>query len=445
MKKQFIPFREYKEIFSLAIPIIIGNLSQMMLNIIDAMMVGRLGYKELAASSLVNNILSIPFVACIGLTTVIAPMVAECRGKNKIRETGMLLFNTKLVVAVVTFLIILLLLIFRNVVYHLNQDPEVVTLGIPFFKWMCWSIFPMIIFLSVKQFYDGLERTRLPMILSFLSIGINALLNYILVFGNFGFPRLELEGSGMATFITRVIIMLVLIIHLFFSGSFAGYGLHFRKINFYLIQKFLKLSIPSAWQYASEVGAFAVLAIIVGWFGAIQLAAHHVAISIAAFAFMFSMGLSTSASIKVGEALGKADLSLARHYGRMIVNIAIVYGILVAMIFIFFRGLIPLAFNENEKVVFLASQLLLLAAAFQVSDALQAVGIGLLRGLQDVRVPTVLTTISYWFIGIPSGYLLATYFELKAFGVWIGFVICLSFMAYFLIRRFYRITRLKDS
>ena len=115
------------------------------------------------------------------------------------------------------------------------------------------------------------------------------------------------------------------------------------------------------------------------------------------------------------------------------------------MIFIFFRGLIPLAFNENEKVVFLASQLLLLAAAFQVSDALQAVGIGLLRGLQDVRVPTVLTTISYWFIGIPSGYLLATYFELKAFGVWIGFVICLSFMAYFLIRRFYRITRLKDS
>lgn len=440
MRNRYFLNKDQTQLLILALPIIFGNLSQMLLNIIDALMVGQLGYKELAASSLVNNILGIPFVACIGLTTAISPIIAEYRGTMNNTACGRFLNNAVFSVIIISVCIIFGILIFGNIIYGLRQDPEVASLGKPFLNWMTWSILPMIIYLSIKQFYDGLEQNRFPMMVSLGSIFLNTFLNYILVFGHCGFPAMGLEGSGIATFITRLVMVVVLLIHFYQFVPFKSYDIFNCKLSIMLIKKFLKISLPSSWQYTSEIGAFVILAIIVGWFGAIQQAAHHIAISIAAAAFMISMGLSTAGSIKVGQAMGSGDISSARKFGFNALLLAFYYAIFVGILFVLFRNVIPQAFTKEHEVIWIAGQLLLFAAAFQISDALQAVGIGILRGMQDVKLPTLYTTLAYWGIGIPLGYFLANTLKWEVYGVWTGFIVCLTVMAFLLIARFNKIT-----
>ena len=248
MRNRYFLNKDQTQLLILALPIIFGNLSQMLLNIIDALMVGQLGYKELAASSLVNNILGIPFVACIGLTTAISPIIAEYRGTMNNTACGRFLNNAVFSVIIISVCIIFAILIFGNIIYGLRQDPEVASLGKPFLNWMTWSILPMIIYLSIKQFYDGLEQNRFPMMVSLGSIFLNTFLNYILVFGHWGFPAMGLEGSGIATFITRLVMVVVLLIHFYQFVPFKSYDILNWKWSTILIKKFLKIRIHYIWK-----------------------------------------------------------------------------------------------------------------------------------------------------------------------------------------------------
>jgi len=206
-----------------------------------------------------------------------------------------------------------------------------------------------------------------------------------------------------------------------------------------------KIALPSSWQYASEVGAFVVLGIMVGWFGAKQQAAHQISIMIAAFTFMVSMGLSAAGSIKVGEAYGNKDIILARSMGKASLQLALVYGIICGILFISLNNWIPQLFSDDEQVIKIATSLLILGAVFQISDSCQAVGIGILRGMQDVKLPTIYTTICYWLIGIPSGYFLSYRLGMKANGIWIGFIICLTIVSLLLLWRFHKITKQNNA
>lgn len=427
---------------ALAIPIILGNLSQMILNIIDSAMVSQISYVHLAAASLVNNMIGFPLVMSMGFTVAISPLVAELRGAGKEELSGSLLNNAVFLNTLLSFLVVTILFFCGDVIYHLKQDPQVSHLGRPYLNWMLWSIVPMIVFLSIKQFCDGLNHTKVPMILSLASIPLNALLNYFLIYGTFGFPRMELEGAGIATFISRIMIALALGIYVIKHPKYKKYQLEKRKLLKTKINKILRLAIPSAWQYCSEVGAFVVLGIMVGWFGAIQQAAHQISMSVAALTFMVSMGLSTAGSIRVGEAYGQRNLTLVRTIGITVLKMAIVYGIICAATFIVFRNWIPLIFTNEKEVAQQAALLFCLAAAFQLGDSLQAVGIGILRGIQDVQVPTLYTTLCYWFLGIPAGYIFSVWIKWEVVGIWIGFIVCLSFMGILLLTRFLKITNL---
>ncbi len=428
------------EILKLAFPIILGNLSQMMLNIIDSAMVGHLSYKHLAAASLVNNMIGIPFVLCFGFTVAISPLVAELKGSNQLSSCGQLLNNALYLNMLVAFVLALFLYLGGGIIYQLRQDPEVASLGKPYMDWMLWSIVPMIAFLSIKQFCDGLNYTKIPMILSLASIPVNAGLNYLLIFGNFGFPKLELVGAGISTFITRILIALILGAYVIYHSKYSIYQLGKRQLDKIVISKISKLAIPSAWQYTSEIGAFVVLGIMVGWFGATQQAAHQVSLSVAALTFMVSIGLSSAGSIKVGEAYGMNDFYLVRKIGISVLQFATIYGLICAVFFILFRHQIPYLFSKDESVIHHASNLFLFAAAFQLGDSIQAVGIGVLRGVQDVKRPTLYTTLCYWFVGIPVGYAFSVGLNWQVSGVWAGFIVCLSSMAFLLYRRFLRIT-----
>ncbi len=425
----------------LAIPIIIGELAQMMLHIIDSAMVGSISYKHLAATSLVISTLNIPLVLGIGMTIAVAQMVSMAQGQNDPAKVSHYFYNGFWLCTVTAIIISLSLVFGRNILYHLGQDPDVVKLSLPFMTLMGLSMIPMLLFMTLKQFADGLQYTRTAMLLSLCAMPINIFLNWLLIYGNLGFPRLELEGAGWATLITRTLIFIVLGIIILKHKTFTQF-LSSRerewKYNAQTMRSLLKIGVPSSLQVSMEAGAFAITGILIGTMGAVSQAAHQIALGCAALTFMVSMGLSQAGSIRTSNAFGAGDRRKIALIGKSTLITGVVYGILCAIMFILLRNVLPTIFNKNVEVIELASLLLLLAGIFQISDATQVIGAGLLRGIKDVKVPTYLVAIAYWVIGLPSGCLFAFVFDMGAPGMWLGFIIGLTLAGAFLSYRFLR-------
>lgn len=430
----------------LATPIIIGELAQMALHIIDTAMVGAISYKQLAAAALVMNTINIPFVLGIGMTISVSQMVSMAHGRGSDRQVSHYFYNGFLLCALTAIAISLTLVFGRGILQHMGQDPEVVAFAMPFMELMGLSIIPMLLFMTLKQFTDGLEYTRTAMLLSLCAMPINIFLNYLLIYGNWGFPRLELLGAGWSTLITRTLIFLVLAWIILRHRTFRPY-VQARHTEWRLRGKTLKelmhIGVPSSLQIGMEAGAFAVSGIIIGTISAVAQAAHQIALSCAAFTFMVSMGLAQAGSIRVSNGFGRGDWPLISRIGKSTLITALLYGIFCAIIFTVFRYQLPGLFNKNEEVMGLAALLLLFAALFQISDATQAIGAGLLRGIKDVRTPTILIAIAYWVLGLPLGYLLAFGAGMGPAGMWIGLISGLTFASAFLIQRFLRKTRLQ--
>ncbi len=433
----------YKTI-QLAIPIIMGELAQMSLHLIDTAMVGAISYKHLAAASLVMTAANIPFVIGIGMTISISQMVSMANGRRDHQLISHYLFNGFILCTAFALLISGGLVFGRNILKHLHQDPQVVELALPFMTLVGLSIIPMLLFMTLKQFTDGLEYTKTAMMLSITAMPINIFLNWLLIYGNWGIPRMELVGAGYATLITRTLIFVVLGLIVLKHKTFRRFvAVRERqwKYNLKTMRELLRIGIPSSMQLGVEVCAFAVSGIIIGTISAVSQAAHQIALSCAAFTFMVSMGLSQAGSIRVSNAYGRADWEKIRVIGKTTLATAILYGFFCAICFAIFRWQLPLIFNENPEVVHLSALLLLFAAVFQISDATQATGAGLLRGIKDVKLPTLLVTIAYWVIGLPFGWLFAFHYHMGAAGMWLGLIIGLTLASIFLGSRFLNMVR----
>lgn len=435
---------EAKNTIKLAFPIIIGELAQMALHIIDSAMVGAISYKQLAAAALVINAMNIPFVLGIGMTISVSQMVSMAHGRRDQSGVSHYLYNGFILCTLTALLISLGLFACLPLLHHMGQDPEVVVLAIPFMRLMAISIIPMLLFMTLKQFADGLEYTKTAMLLSLAGMPLNILLNWLLIYGHWGFPRLELLGAGWATLITRSLLFLLLVAIILKHKTFKPY-IALKQSQWYFSRKtmraLLHIGVPSSLQIGMEAGAFAVSGILIGTFGAVPQAAHQIALSCASFTFMVSMGLAQAGSIRVSNAFGRSNWQLITVIGKSTLYTALFYGLFCAISFSVFRNQLPLLFNEDSQVVQLAALLLLFAAVFQISDATQAIGAGLLRGIKDVRVPTVLVGIAYWVVGLPLGYLLGFTFHLGARGMWLGLIAGLTLASVFLIARFLKMAR----
>ena len=434
---------EAKQTIRLALPIIIGELAQMALHIIDTAMVGAISYKQLAAAALVINAMGIPFVIGIGMTISMSQMVSMAHGRRDSQMVSHYFFNGFVLCALTALLIGGILLLGSPLLRHMGQDPEVVELALPFMRLMGLSIVPMLLFMTLKQFTDGLEFTRTAMLLSLAGMPVNILLNWLLIYGNWGFPRLELLGAGWSTLITRTLMFLVLGIIIMTHRTFRRYmavRMNQWVLRWGTMKELLYIGIPSSLQIGMEAGAFAVSGIIIGTFGAIPQASHQIALSCASFTFMVSMGLAQAGSIRVSNAYGRKNWKIISVIGKSTLVTALLYGIFCAIVFVLFRDQLPTLFNKNESVIGLASVLLFFAGIFQISDSTQAIGAGLLRGIKDVKMPTILIGIAYWVIGLPLGYLLGFRFDMGARGMWIGLIAGLSFASFFLIMRFLRMS-----
>jgi len=444
--------KEFRYNLKLAYPVILGMVGHTMVGLIDDIMVGKIGTTELAAVSLGNSFLFIAMSLGIGFSTAITPLVAEADGEGNVAKGKAAFKHGLFLCTVLGTLLFGLILLSKPLMYHMKQPAEVVALAIPYLEIVAFSLIPMIMFQAFKQFSDGLSQTKYAMWATLLANVINVVLNYLLIYGKFGFPELGIVGAAIGTLISRVVMLIFIWLLLKSREKFKPYitNLNFLIIKKSVIKKILSLGVPSALQMFFEVAIFTAGIWLSGVLGSNAQAANQIALKLSSLTFMVGMGLSVAATIRVGNQKGLQNFKELRRVAFSVFLLTLFIEIIFAGIFVAFHNIFPDLFvNYNNiadlsntmEVVKTASVLLLIAAVFQISDGIQVVVLGALRGLQDVKIPTVLIFISYWVIGFPISYYLGLHTDYKSSGIWLGLLAGLTVSSILLFLRFNYITK----
>lgn len=418
----------------LAYPVVIGQLGHIMVNVADSMMVGRVGVLPLAGATFAGAIFTILMLFGIGVSYAITPLVASENPSNKDSLRGYLQ-DGFLMNLILGLLLALVGFIVSYFLQYFGQEPEVVDQARPYLRIMSLSLIPLMIFQTFRQFSEGLSDTLNPMAVSIIANVINVGLNYVFIFGKMGVEPMGLYGAGVATFISRILMPILMM--LIAGKMMKGFEWKFQLSG---IKRMLKIGVPSGMQYIFEVGAFGGAGIMIGWIGAKELAAHNIALNLSAISYMAATGIAAASTIRIGNQLGLKDRQSLRMAGFTSLLLVAAFMTLCALVFIVFRDFFPTLYVNEKPVIIIASGLLIIGAAFQISDGLQAVGLGVLRGLRDVKIPTIVTFISYWVVALPLGYILAFNFGLGVYGVWIALSVGLTIAAVLNIWRFNRLT-----
>lgn len=412
----------------LAFPVVLSQVGHISVSVADSVMVGHLGAIPLASVSLANSVFSIFMLFGIGVTFGATPLVAAADGvKDTLKSTSILKNSIFLNIPFgicLTFFGLTIIPLFG----YLDQDADVLKGAIPYFEMLAYSLFPLIVFQTFKQFTEGLSMTKQAMYISISGNLLNIVLNYLFVFGKLGMPSMGVTGAGVATLISRITMAIAMIIFFMRYRYLRQYFKSFSKIvfDFEVVKRILKIGVPSGLQYIFEIGAFSASAIMVGWIGPLSLAAHQIVLNLSGITYMIATGVATASSIRVGNQLGKRDYLNLQKVGETSFLMTGTLMVFFSLMFILFRYQLPLLYLNDDHVINIAATLMLIAALYQVSDGIQAVGLGVLRGLTDVRIPTIVTLVSYWLIAIPIGYLLGIYLEWGASGVWVGLCVGLT-------------------
>ena len=415
-------------------------------------MVGQLGTAELAAVSLGNSFMFVAMSLGIGFSTAITPLVAEAEGEANFSR-GKMAFKHGLVLCVLLGVLLFMSVFFaKPLMFLMNQPEEVVVLAMPYLTYVAISLVPLIIFQAFKQCSDGLSLTRYPMYATLVANVINVFLNYCFIFGHFGAPALGVVGAAIGTLASRVIMIAVLWWLLAHHQKAKWYVRHlrFKVLSTQVFDKILRLGFPSAMQMFFEVGIFTAAIWLSGVLGKNPQAANQIALNLSTMTFMFAMGFSVVAMIRVGNQKGKGAFQELRRIAFSIFLISVLCAGVFALFFLIFKNALPRIYldledlsqlADNQQVLMLAGELMLIAAIFQISDSIQVVALGALRGLQDVFYPTVYTFISYWVVGFPISYYLGMHTNLGSMGIWIGLLAGLSVAALTLLWRFNRLSK----
>jgi multidrug resistance protein, MATE family len=430
--------KNYQKTFYLAYPVVLSQLGHIMVGVVDTAMVGQIGTLPQAAVALANSFYVLVLVLGIGISYGVTPLVAAADSSNDIEENASLLKHSIIINTITGILLFLLLVAISPVLRMFNQQQEVVDLAIPFLNIMMLGMIPLCIFSGFKQFAEGLSHTRVAMFITLGSNLLNILLNYVLIFGTYGFPKMGLMGACWASFISRVAMAIAMFLYVFYDKQFAKYwnGFNFKNISRDRITKILAIGIPSGMQWVFELGAFSFAVIMIGWISPEAQAAHQVAVSIAAVTYMMASGLAAATSVRVGNQMGLKNREGVRVAGFSAMVMVMVFMIITAFCFILFRDSLPTLFNKEKQVIEIASTFIVIAAFFQISDGLQSVCLGALRGMKDVKIPTLITLIAYWGIGLPMSYVFTFKLNFGVQGVWYGLSLGLGLAAVFLFMRF---------
>lgn len=444
--------KEFKYNWKLAAPVMLGMLGHTLVSLVDNIMVGQLGTAELAAVSLGNSFMFIAMSIGIGFSTAITPLVAEADAEKDFAK-GKSAFKHGLFLCTVMGVVLFIVVFFaKPLMYSMKQPVEVVELAIPYLDLVAFSLIPLIGFQAFKQFSDGLSFTKYPMYANVIANLINILLNYILIFGKFGFPEMGIIGAAYGTLISRFIMVWYLWYILRTKKKSKDYvtNIKFFVLSKSMFKKIINLGIPSAMQMFFEVAIFTAAIWLSGILGKNPLAANQIALNMSSMAFMVASGLSVACMIRVANQKGFKNYTELRRIAFSFFFMGTLLAICFAIIFFVFNEQLPMLyldlddaenFADNTEVIAIASKLLIAAAIFQISDTVQILVLGALRGLQDVKVPTIITFISYWLIGFPICWILGKEEVYGSFGIWIGLIVGLTITSILLSFRFNYLTK----
>ncbi|KAF2330095.1 MATE family efflux transporter [Flavobacterium nitrogenifigens] len=444
--------KEFSYNLRLAYPVILGMVGHTLIGIVDNIMVGKIGSTELAAVSLGNSMIFIAMSLGIGFSTAITPIVAEGdaeKNDTKIRSA----FHHGLFLCTILGVVLFTVIMFAKPIMELLKQPaDVIVLAKPYLGWVAFSLIPLVMYQGYKQFADGMSLTKYSMYAMVMANVLHVGINYVLIYGIWIFPKMGIIGAALGTVISRI--FLVMFMHIMLSRRddlkrfFKGFS--FNEIKKATIEKIISIGFPSAMQMLFEVVLFTASIWLCGNIGKTSQAANQIALSLASMTFMFAMGLSVTSMVRVSNQRGLMDYKKLIVVARSIFLLAIILETIFAIFFIVFHDYLPYIFLnmentgqilDNEEVIGIASKLLLIAAIFQISDGIQVVVLGALRGLQDVKIPMYITFVAYWVIGFPISYYLGEHTELKAQGVWIGLLAGLTAAAICLYIRFHYLTK----
>lgn len=422
----------------MAYPVMLGQVGHVLVGLVDNIMVGKLGADALAAVSLGNGLFFMTMAIAIGFSFAITPLAAEADSQNNAERVRSILKNGILICTLIGGLLYLVVKLVQPFLHLLNQPDEVLLLANPYIDIIAYSLIPFSIYQAVKQFSDGMSATRYAMYATIIANVINVLLNYLLIYGKWGFPRLEVEGAALGTLISRIIMLLILVFFLKKSTQFSKYFVSFFKKIYTatVTKKLLTLGFPSALQMLFEFGIFTSSIFLSGTLSTESQAANQIALNLASMTFMVVVGLGVTATVRVGNQIGKKDFVELKRIMRSIFLLVLIIQCVFALMFIVFKDYLPLFYINDSGVTYIASQLLILVALFQLSDGFQVTLLGALRGMQDVNIPTVLLFVSYWIIGFPIAYFFGKENQLGAIGIWIGLFVGLTVSSFFLFIRY---------
>lgn len=444
--------KEFSYNFRLAYPVIIGMLGHTFVAFADNIMVGQLGTAELAAVSLGNSIFFIAMSFGIGFSTAITPLIAETDALKDVKRGKSILKHGLFICSLLSVFLFCIMLFGRPAMELMKQPKEVIKLSVPYLNIIAFSIIPLIIFQALKQFSDGLSLTKYPMYATIIGNIVNILLNYVFIFGKFGFPELGILGAGIGTLVSRVLMPLFLWRVLIKNKGTSVYFKNFnwRSVHRKTIKKLVDLGVPSGMQMVFEIAIFTAAVWLSGVLGKNPQAANQIALNLSSMTFMVASGLGVAAMIRVGNQKGLKDYFNLRRIAISVFLLTFLMQTIFALFFTIFRHWLPTIYLDqndiinsldNEIVIVEAAKLLLIAAIFQISDGIQVSVLGALKGLQDVKKPMFILFIAYWLVGFPVSYVLGLKTQLGGMGIWIGLLTGLTVAALWLSIRFHKITK----
>lgn len=433
----------------LGVPLVLMQVTFMLINVTDTVMLGWLGVKELAAGTLAFQLMFAVFIFGLGISSALMPLVSSAAGRGDMQAVRR---SVRMGLWVLAMLVVLLMIPMRlgeQILIALGQDPELSALAQTYIVIAQWSLIPAFLMTGLRNFLASLEHTTAILVITIVMALLNAVLNYTLIFGNFGAPRLGMQGAAIATLIVNIIGFISLVLYVRYSAFCRPYEIFKRlwKPDWAAFREIIKIGIPISLMIFFEAGLFSAAALMIGWIGAVELAAHGIAIQLASLSYMIPLGLSQVASVRVANSLGRGDSLGIKLAANSVMLLSFGFACVAALMFLLVpEPLIQLFLNKEETdasaVISYAVPLLVMAAAFQIFDAIQIASAGNLRGIKDAKVPMIIAAISYWPIGLTSAYILAFTFGYGGAGVWAGLVVGLAVASICLTWRFQQRERL---
>lgn len=411
---------EMRETVVMAVPLMIGQLAQLGMQSTDVALVGHFTSEALSGVALGHTYSSMLLLIGIGISNAVSPLVSQAFGAQEFEKCGRALGQGLWVALVVGLLCSLAARVGEPVLLLTGQDPNLAHIAQQYLDGLSYCYPLAMLFLTMRQFVEGISLTRPAMLISLAALPLNGLLGYTLLYGPFGLPSLGVFGTGLGTSIIDLLMVIALGLYIFGGKRFEAYGVkqvlegpHFKDV-----QQILILGLPIAVAFAMEVGAFTGTALMMGWLGQVPMAAHQVVISLASTTFMMPLGIAIAGSVRVGQAEGRGDRRGARNAGWSALGLAAAIMVLNALMFTAIPGPLLSIFTNDVEVKSLGMKLIQVAAAFQLFDGLQVAGAGVLRGLKDTRVPMLVTMAAFWGLALPLSWALGIHFQYGPVGMW---------------------------